>query len=206
MDTDQLLAFQRVVREGTFSRAALTLDIGQPALSARIQALEGELGGALFTRGRRVALTPLGNSFLPFVRRALETLEEGQRVAQAAQRGEHGRVTVACLGSLAGGLLGPALTEFVRVHPKVECHARSGDHELVLQQLWDGAVELGILVWPSGNASAHELEVLSVFEEPVLLAASPRHPLASKRSIAETELVGLGGPLLKLRWWLTHEP
>jgi LysR family transcriptional regulator, low CO2-responsive transcriptional regulator len=206
MDTDQLIAFQRVVREGTFSRAALTLDIGQPALSARIQALEGQLGGALFTRGRRVALTPLGTSFLPFVRRALETLEEGQRVAQAAQRGERGRVTVASLGSIAGGLLGPALAEFVRVHPQVECHARSGDHEFVLQQLWDGAVELGILVWPSGNASAHELEVLSVFDEPVVLAASPRHPLAQKRSIAQADLIELGRPLLKLRWWLTHEP
>jgi DNA-binding transcriptional LysR family regulator len=40
MDTLQLLAFQRVVREGTFSSAALSLNIGQPALSARIQALE----------------------------------------------------------------------------------------------------------------------------------------------------------------------
>ncbi len=206
MDTEQLVAFQRVVREGTFSRAALTLELGQPALSARIQALEAQLGGALFTRGRRVALTPLGASFLPFVRRALETLEEGQRFARAAQRGERGRVSVACLGSLAGGLLGPALAEFVRVHPKVECHARSGDHELVLQQLWDGAVELGILVWPSGNASAHELELLSVFEEPVVLALSPEHPLAQKRSITRAELLERGGPLLKLRFWLTHEP
>jgi len=87
MDTSQLLAFQRVVREGTFSRAALTLNIGQPALSARIQSLEAELGGALFTRGRRVALTPLGTSFLPYVRRALETLDEGARVARPAERG-----------------------------------------------------------------------------------------------------------------------
>jgi hypothetical protein len=87
MDTQQLLAFQRVVREGSFSRAALTLDIGQPALSARIQALEAKLGGALFSRGRRVALTPLGTAFLPYARRALETLEEGARVARSAQSG-----------------------------------------------------------------------------------------------------------------------
>jgi DNA-binding transcriptional LysR family regulator len=60
MDTDQLLAFQRVVREGSFSRAARTLDIGQPAVSARIQALEAQLGGALLTRGRRLGLTALG--------------------------------------------------------------------------------------------------------------------------------------------------
>ena len=40
MATDQLVAFQRIVREGSFSRAAFALGIGQPAVSARIAALE----------------------------------------------------------------------------------------------------------------------------------------------------------------------
>jgi len=42
------------VREGSFSRAAFSLGIGQPAVSSRIQALEQTVGGALFTRGRRI--------------------------------------------------------------------------------------------------------------------------------------------------------
>lgn len=206
MDTTQLLAFQRVVREGTFSRAALTLNIGQPALSARIQALEHELGGALFTRGRRVALTPLGTSFLPYVRRALETLEEGARVARSAERGEHGRVTIASLGSLAGGLVGPALVALLRAYPDVECHARSGAHEFVLELLWDGVVELGVVAWPCHDTSARELTALATFNEPVVLVVAPAHPLAKKRSVSSAELVRLGRPLLKLRWWQTHEP
>ena len=41
---EQLIAFERVVREGSFSRAALALGIGQPAISSRIQALEVALG------------------------------------------------------------------------------------------------------------------------------------------------------------------
>ena len=204
MDTAQLLAFQRVVREGTFSRAALTLNIGQPALSARISALEAELGGALFTRGRRVALTPLGTSFLPYVRRALETLDEGARVGRAAERGERGRVTLASLGSLAGGLIGPALVTFLAGHPGVECHARSGDHEFVLELLWDGVVELGLIAWPCNDTAARELSVLSVFKEPVVLVARPGHPLAAKRRVTETELVRHARPLLRLRWWQTH--
>jgi DNA-binding transcriptional LysR family regulator len=206
MDTSQLLAFQRVVREGTFSRAALTLNIGQPALSARIQALESELGAALFTRGRRVALTPLGTSFLPYVRRALETLDEGARVARSAERGEHGRVTIASLGSLAGGLLGPALVAFRGAHPDVECHARSGDHEFVLELLWDGVVELGLVAWPCHDTTARELTALAVFSEPVVLVVAPAHPLVKQGSVTSAELVRLGRPLLKLRWWQTHEP
>lgn len=62
MDTDQLLAFERIVREGSFSRAARALNIAQPSISARIQALEQEVGGPLFLRsGRKITLSSLGS-------------------------------------------------------------------------------------------------------------------------------------------------
>jgi DNA-binding transcriptional LysR family regulator len=206
MDTDQLLAFQRVVREGSFSRAARTLDIGQPAVSARIQALEALLGGPLLTRGRRLGLTPLGASFLPFVERALETLDEGVKSARLSQSRRQGRVTLAALGSLAGGWLGPALVQFLGVHPEVECSMRSGDHEFVLQLLADGVVELGIIAWPCRDAAARELTSLLVLRERVLLVAHPRHPIARRKNVSRAELVELGRPFLHLRWWPRHHP
>src|SRR5262249_52699370 len=121
MDFDQLTAFERVAREGSFSRAALAVGIGQPAMSARIQALEAVLGGALFTRGRPLALTPLGEGFLPWARRLLETLEQGVESARLSRQGRRGRVRMGVLGSLAGGLVGPALAELVRARPELEC-------------------------------------------------------------------------------------
>jgi len=149
--TDQLLAFQRIAREGSFSRAAFSLDIGQPAVSSRIRALEQALGGPLFTRGRRVALTALGETFLPYVERALAVLDEGMEKGRLAGTGKRGRVTVAALGSLAGGLVGPALAELLRSHSDVEWMIRSGNHESVLQALWDGLVELGHAVAEGGH-------------------------------------------------------
>jgi DNA-binding transcriptional LysR family regulator len=206
MDTDQLLAFSRVVREGSFSRAARTLNIGQPAVSARIQALEAQLGGALFARGRRLSLTPLGTSFLPFVERALETLDEGVRAARLSAVGRRARVTLAALGSLAGGLLGPALASFLRAHPSVDCSLRSGDHEFVLQLLADRVVELGLIAWPCRDAAARELTQLGILREPVLLVAHPGHRLAARRRVTRAELVERGRPLLRLRWWPSHHP
>lgn len=205
MDTNQLIAFQRVVREGTFSRAALSLDLGQPALSARIRALEDQLGGPLFKRGRRVQLTPLGQSFLPYARRALETLDEGARVARLAEQGGRGRVSVGCLGSLAGALLGPAIAELMRTLPGTECHVRSADHEFVLQLLWDGVVELGIVAWPCSDATAGELTALSVFSEPVVLVVHPQHPFARKRSLRSADFDRCDTPLMRLRWSKTHD-
>ena len=84
LDADQLATFDRIVREGGFGRAAVALGLGQPAVSARIRALEAAVGGTLFTRGRQVALTALGESFLPYARRALEVLGEGVEVARRA--------------------------------------------------------------------------------------------------------------------------
>src|SRR5258706_3131954 len=116
LHVDQLTAFERVVREGSFSRAALALGIGQPAVSSRIVALETAIGGALFTRGRRVALTALGEGFLPYARRTLDVLGEGVEAARLAQVGQRGRIRLGALGSLAGGLVGPALAAFLKTH------------------------------------------------------------------------------------------
>jgi len=173
---DQLVAFERVAREGSFSRAAVALDIGQPAVSARILALEDELGGSLFVRARSIRLTALGSSLLPYVRRTLEVLREGVEAARLAQVGQRGSIRVGALGSLAAGLVGPVLAEFLRSHPRVECTLKAANHEVLLQYLLDGLVDVALVVWPC--ASAVELTPLFVFREPVVLIAHPRHRLA----------------------------
>jgi DNA-binding transcriptional LysR family regulator len=206
MDVEQLRAFDRVVREGSFSRAALALGIGQPAVSARIQALEDAVGGTLFTRGRRIALTALGESFLPFARRALDVLGEGIEAARQAQVGQRGHIRLATLGSLAGGLVGPALAAFVTAHPRVEYTVRSADHEVVAAMLLDGIVELALITWPCTEAESADLTPLLRLHEPVVLVAHPAHPLARRRVVSEDELVRLARPFLRLRWWQHHHP
>jgi DNA-binding transcriptional LysR family regulator len=206
MDRAQLLAFERIAREGSFSRAALAIGIGQPAISARIHALEAAVGGALFTRGRRVALTPMGESFLPAARRALQVIDEGLETARLAQSGRRGRVRLGVLGSLAGGLVGAALAEFVAARPDVECWVRSGNHEDMVEMLVDGLVEVAILTWPAPEGRAASLAPLLVLREPVVLVAHPRHPLAARATVSKEELVRKARPLLWLRWWPTHHP
>jgi Bacterial regulatory helix-turn-helix protein, lysR family len=62
MDVNQLIAFERVVREGSFSKAAWSLGVSQPTVSARIQALETMVGGLLFRRGRPVGFWIAGTA------------------------------------------------------------------------------------------------------------------------------------------------
>jgi DNA-binding transcriptional LysR family regulator len=206
MDFDQLAAFDRVAREGSFSRAAAALDLGQPAISARIAALENGVGGQLFTRGRRIALTALGESFLPHARRLLEVLSEGLEAARQAQIGQRGRVTLGTLGSLAGGLVGPAVAAFLRDHPQVEVLARATEHEGVVRHLLDGLVDLALVAWPCAEAAAAHLTPLTIFHEPVPLVTHPDHPLAAHPSASQADVVRLARPFLKLRWWQAPHP
>src|SRR5579883_2111961 len=145
MDIDQLLAFERIAREGSFSRAARHLDITQPSISARIQALEQEVGGPLFVRGgRKLALTERGESFLSYVQRALEVLNEGIEAARLSESGQRGRITIGTMQSLAGGFLAEAIVEFHDTHPKVTFYVRTGHSEQVVEMLYDGLAKLGL--------------------------------------------------------------
>ena len=66
MDTQNLQAFVEVAESKSFSDAAETLHITQPAVSKRIAALEGQLGCKLFDRiSRTVQLTEAGRCLLP---------------------------------------------------------------------------------------------------------------------------------------------
>jgi len=204
MQLDQLIAFDRIAREGSFSRAAVGLGLGQPAVSARILALEDAVGGTLFVRRRTLRLTALGESLLPYVRRALEVLREGVEASRLAQVGERGSVRIGALGSLAGGLIGPAVAEFVRTHPKVDCTVRSGDHEFVLRLLLDGVVDATLVVWRC--TSGVGLTALFVCRGRVGLTGHPGHALAWRGRVGREAVARLARPLLRLRWWQAHHP
>lgn len=203
---EQLEAFERVAREGSFSRAALALGIGQPAVSSRIQALERALGGPLFRRGRQIAITALGEGFLPYARRSLEVLAEGVTVGRLTQQGRRGRISIGVLNSLAGALVGPALARFLRACPEVGCLVRAGYHESILGLLLDGIVELALISWPCAPALESELRALFVLDEPVVLVVPPGHALTKLRRVNRRDLVRLGRPFYQLRWWQNHHP
>src|SRR5688500_10233961 len=203
LDTGQLLAFERVARERSFSRAARALGIAQPTISERIKALERTVGGELFVRGGRgAALSDLGASFLPYARRALEVLDAGVEAGRQARAGERGRATIGVLESLSGSFLGPALAQFLGAHPRVELLVRAGRHPVVMEQLLDGVVGMALVAWPCPEALTTELEVLLTLRERAVLVAAPGHPLARAGNVDAERVAALAQPFLTLRWWL----
>ena len=89
MTNQDIETFFAVLDHGTMTAAAEALFITQPSLSARLRALEDEVGAPLFHRGkglRRITLTDAGQHFLPLARRWQNLLSETQTFAAAEKR------------------------------------------------------------------------------------------------------------------------
>jgi DNA-binding transcriptional LysR family regulator len=201
MDLDQLLAFERIAREGSFSRAARGLDITQPAISARIHNLEEELGGPLFVRGgHRLTLTERGEQFLAYVQRALAVLQEGQEAVRLSDVGQRGRITIGTPLSLAGGFLAEALLEYHDHHPQIDFYVRTGHSHHVIEMLYDDRARLGLISWPEYNP---DLAVLLRFREPLVLVTHASNTLALLGKVRLEQVRHVRGHLLNLNWGLS---
>ena len=83
MEMHQIRYFLALSSELSFTRAAKRCGVSQPSLTSAINSLERQLGGALFRRKPRVALTALGSAMEPYLRQIGQTVDEARKTAQA---------------------------------------------------------------------------------------------------------------------------
>lgn len=121
-NSDQLEAFCEVYRSGSFSKAAKTLSISQPALSQRIQKLEEHLGTVLLIRtGRRVEPTETGVKLfrLSSIRKELELSFLSELTAQSSDT-VSGVLRIAGFSSVSRSVIIPALSTLFEANPHLQ--------------------------------------------------------------------------------------
>ncbi|MDI1236572.1 MAG: LysR family transcriptional regulator [Polaromonas sp.] len=187
MELRQLRHFITLAETLNFSRAAIRLNIAQPALSISIRNLEEEIGARLFDRGsRRVSLTQAGRLTLSSARHSLAHAQDVSRLAGAAATGDAGIVKMTFVGGATFRLLPQRLPEFRRRFPEVEMELTEGTSTQVVERVRTGVVDVGIVrhpvIHPTGLAT-------HVLETEQLVAVVPRtHRLAAKGTIRLREL------------------
>jgi LysR family hydrogen peroxide-inducible transcriptional activator len=145
----QLESLVAVADFHSFRKAATSLGISQPALSASVQAVEALLGVQVFERDRRsVLVTPAGEEVVGRARIALETVDA---VAEAARRrGEPlaGPLRLGVIPTIAPYWL-PSLLPMVRKrYPKLELVLREDQTARLLAQLDAGQLDAALLALP----------------------------------------------------------
>jgi LysR family transcriptional regulator, flagellar master operon regulator len=162
MDLDLAHTFLEVVNAGSFARAAQRLHVTQGAVSARVQALESELGRRLFVRNKAGArLTAAGRDFLPHATQLMHVWQRARRLI--AQR--PGREATLSLGgefSLWSALLLNWLISLRRDRPGVELRTHVGAADRLLDRVQTGTLDIAVMYTPHHRAG---VEMTPLFEE-----------------------------------------
>ncbi|PZP41011.1 MAG: LysR family transcriptional regulator [Azospirillum brasilense] len=145
----QLSAFLRLARAGSFSEAARQSGVSQPALSRMVQQMEEAIGARLFDRTTRsVALTPAGQDLLPIAARLVAEFDRSFSELARFIEGRRGRVAVAALPSVAAVLLPPAIARYRQEHAEVEVAVLDGLSGSVLDAVTEGRADIGLTIRP----------------------------------------------------------
>jgi DNA-binding transcriptional LysR family regulator len=186
MDLRQLEIIRAIADTGSFTAAGEKLHVSQSAISRQILLLEEELGEAVFHRiGRRIRITPAGESLLQLSHRVFQDLQD--TVAGISERQESLKGTMRLVGGMTVCLyVFPALlAEVRRTHPSLDLKITVGSADRSVAMLRSGGADLGMVTLP---IEAADLVSVPVLQEELLLITYPAHPLAKKRQIHPADL------------------
>src|SRR4028119_322754 len=111
--------FLAVARLGNVSRAAEEMYLTQPTLTARIKALEDELGDLLFVRtSRGMRLTEAGREFAPYAERCVAGIEEGKQRLRELRGASGGRLALGASPGVSTYALPAILERVTAAHPR----------------------------------------------------------------------------------------
>lgn len=179
-----LEAFIAVAELGSFRRAASRLGLSQPALTRRVQRLEGVTGAELLDRrAQPIRLTTAGTALLPEAQDAIARLREAMRRAVDPDRGQ--RVEIGCLPTLAVRHLGPVLAAHVRAWPHSEVVVHESSATEIRAMLEANRIDFALAAI---GAERWNVARVPLFEEPFFLVLPADHRLAQRASVAWAEL------------------
>jgi aminoethylphosphonate catabolism LysR family transcriptional regulator len=181
-----LEAFHTVAMTGGFTRAAETLNVGQPTISTHVKALEDYFHVELFhRRGRTVKLTPTGETLLTITRGLYGHQDEALSLLRATSKLETGQLALNAVGPFD---VMEVLQVFRRTYPGIITRVTLGFEGEILDGLRDFEFDVGVL---GREVSDTQFHCAFYNRHRVLVIVPADHPLAKRRSIRLEELEGV---------------
>ena len=186
MQLESLKIFCDVVRHRSFSHAAELSGITQSAVSQIVSQLEKRMSVQLIDRSTRpLQLTSLGSTYYEGCKVLLEQYDELESSIRNAQVEISGTVTVAAIYSVGLSDMGQYVQRFQAELPKTQVHIDYLHPDRVYECVTEGTADLGLVSYPKKTPS---LSAVSWREEEMVLACSPKHPLASRLALMMKDL------------------
>jgi LysR family transcriptional regulator, low CO2-responsive transcriptional regulator len=175
----QLKAFEAVARNLSFTRASQELHLTQPAVSMQIKQLEEHAGLPLFEQvGKRIFLTEAGREMYHYSLAISAQISELEMVLDEMKGFSRGRLTIA-VASTANYFVPRLIAAFCERHSSVSVTLEVTNRESLLSLLEANAMDLAIMGQPPGK----DLVSHPFMENPLVMIASPDHPLTREHNI-----------------------
>lgn len=195
MNVRQLQIFSEVAKHLSFSRAARSIRIAQPAISIAIKKLERELDTILFNRdARNISLTPEGAALLKHAAKILAQVSEARLEMLELKGLEKGDVSIAVPAMHGAYFFPDIVSAFMDKYPNIRIHAKEEGIQEIEQDLLSGAVDLGLVV--AGQTSG-EIELEPLGDEEMVACVPPHHPRLKGPTVTIAQV--LREPLIALR-------
>ncbi|MQA41334.1 LysR family transcriptional regulator [Rugamonas aquatica] len=179
-------AFVAIADFGGFQKAAETLHVTQTAVTQRLRNLEDFLGVMLIERTTRsIALTSIGEDFLPQARRLLQELSSTLSEIRETGKAQRGDVALACVPTVGIQYLPQIIQAYSARFPdnriKILDHASSRVAEAVQRREAEFGISLAGSMHP-------DLVSVPLLEDQFVLVCRDDHPLAKRRSLTWTQI------------------
>jgi DNA-binding transcriptional LysR family regulator len=181
LEPNDLLLFARIVDSGSFSQAALRVDLPKSTVSRRIAQLEARLGERLLQRTtRKLMLTEFGASLLEHARKVVEEVEAAGALVQHRQLAPSGRLRVSMPGDFANMGMTKMIARFIERYPAISLELDLSPRRVdLVSENFDIAIRMGALPDDASlNARRVALERIGLYASPGYIArrGMPQHP------------------------------
>jgi DNA-binding transcriptional LysR family regulator len=180
----QLRIFLEVASLKNFTQAAKYLHLTQPAVSMQIKQLEEAIGTPLINKhGRKLALTDAGHEILILSRSVLQQIDQAKQHIQQITEGHLGRLKLV-VASTVSSVATRLLASFNELYPDMHMSFDVTNREGLIESLETGDADIVLMGQPPEN-----MNLISVpfMKNPLVIIASPQHPLAQQNHPATIE-------------------
>ncbi|HEX6817077.1 MAG TPA: LysR substrate-binding domain-containing protein, partial [Ktedonobacterales bacterium] len=189
MNLHQLRIFCSVVEHSSYTKAAETLCMTQPAVSLQVHALERSLHVKLLERvNQQLVVTEAGQALYQCALPMLNAEAEAERVLAELRGAARGRLVIAA--NTTGGMyiVPPLLASYKEQHPESELLLQIDAIDRLIERARLGVIDLG---FACGTISQPELTVEIIGTDTLTLILSPLHPFASRPSLTLEQVAAL---------------
>ncbi|APC66314.1 MULTISPECIES: LysR family transcriptional regulator [Ralstonia solanacearum species complex] len=176
-DFADLRLFSRIAEEQNLSRGARRAFLSPAAASARLKALEEQLGTRLFYRDNKgLSLTPAGEKLLRHARVIERQFEHVRSDFEEFSKDEVGHIRIFANTTAVTEFMPEVLATFMAERPAVTVDLQERLTRDIIRGVLDGSADLGII---SGPIQSDELEVVHFSTDKLVLCTPVGHPLAT---------------------------